>query len=341
MHDQHAHINAQSQVAFIGTGIMGAPIAKHILDAGYDLTVFNRSKDKMATLVDAGAHEASSIASAVENADVVFTMLGYPTDVEDAYLATAGILASSKKGSYLIDLTTSSPELARDIHDAAEVSGKHAFDCPVTGGQEGAEAGTLTLIIGADEPTVAPVLPLLQTFSAKQYYFGAAGKGQLAKLTNQVSLASCMMGYADAMALAEQADLDVQQTLQMICDGMGGSVAMTRLAPKSLAGNYKPGFLAEHLHKDLNLALASAQDLGITLPGAETAFTLYDLLCQVGGSRMGTQALTLLYADQETGEAAGLDWSILEAEQDEDEGCDCGHSHGHDHDCTCDHHHKD
>ena len=315
-------------VAFVGTGIMGAPIARHILDAGYRGVVNNRTRAKTDALVAAGAVWAPTPAEAVRHADVVFTMLGFPDEVEDVYLATDGILRAAKKGAYLIDLTTSSPDLARDLHDAAEIDDKHAFDCPVTGGQEGAEAGTLTAIIGADEQTVAPVLPVISTFSTKQYYFGGAGKGQLAKLANQVSLASCMIGYADAMALAEQGGLDVAETLRMIGDGMGGSVALQRLAPRSLEGDYKPGFLAEHLRKDLALALGAAQDLDIALPGADTSYNLYDWLCSIGGSRMGTQAITLLYADRATGEAAGLDWSAL----DEVEGQ--GHDHEH-----CHHHH--
>ncbi len=325
-------------VAFIGTGIMGAPIARHIMEAGYRLTVHNRTREKADALVAAGAAWADTPAQAAAGADAVFTMLGYPEDVEDAYLATDGVLRASKKGAYLIDLTTSSPDLARDIHDAAEVDDKHAFDCPVTGGQEGAEAGTLTAIIGADEATVAPVLPVIASFSAKQYYFGGAGKGQMAKLANQVSLASCMLGYADAMALAEQGGLDVAETLEMIGDGMGGSVALQRLAPRSSAGDYAPGFLAEHLRKDLGLALSAAEDLDITLPGADTAYTLYDLLCQVGGSRLGTQAISLLYADQATGEAAGLDWSKLDDENEHDHGHH-HHHHGegceHGEDCDC------
>ncbi len=319
-------------VAFIGTGIMGAPIARHIMDAGYRLVVNNRTREKADALVAAGAVWADTPAQAAGQADVVLTMLGYPEDVEDVYLATDGILRAAKKGAYLIDLTTSSPELARDIHDAAEIDDKHAFDCPVTGGQEGAEAGTLTAIIGADEATVAPVLPVIAAFSTKQYYFGGAGRGQMAKLANQVSLASCMLGYADAMALAEQGGLDVAQTLQMIGNGMGGSVALQRLAPRSLAGDYKPGFLAEHLRKDLGLALSSAEDLDITLPGAETAYTLYDLLCQIGGSRLGTQAISLLYADQATGEAAGLDRSKIDQE---DDGHDHEHHHHHHDGCGC------
>lgn len=316
-------------VAFIGTGIMGARIAGHLMDAGYDLTVHNRTREKAEDLLARGAHWANTPAEAAANADVVFTMVGYPTDVEDVYLATDGLIRAAKKGAWLIDLTTSSPQLARDIHDAAEVEDKHAFDCPVTGGEQGAIDGTLTLIIGAAEKDVAPVLPLLECFSSKRFFFDQPGGGQTAKLCNQVSLASCMVGYADALALAEQSGIDAEKVLEVMASGTGGSGASRTLAPKSLAGDYKPGFLAEHLRKDIALALQRSEDLDITLPGAETAFTLFDMLCQIGGSRMGTQALTLLYQEEGTCAAAGLDWSLLEAaDEGDDHECCCGHDHG-------------
>ena len=173
---------------------------------------------------------------------------------------------------------------------------------------------------------------------------GGAGKGQTAKLCNQVSLASCMIGYADAMALAEQGGLDVEQMLEVVASGMGSSRALKELAPKSLEGDFQPGFLAEHFRKDIALALAQSEDLEITLPGAETAFTLYDMLCQIGGARKGTQAISLLYADEATSTAAGLDWSLLESQEDEGEHeCCCGHDHQDgEHECECHghgHHH--
>lgn len=323
-----------TKVAFIGTGIMGTAICGHILDAGYDLTVHNRTKSKAEALLARGAKWADTPADAARKADVVFTMVGYPTDVEDVYLASDGLIRAARKGAYLIDLTTSSPQLARDIHDAAEVEDKHAFDCPVTGGQAGAEAGTLTLIIGATEEQAAPVLPLLQTFGKKFFYFDAPGAGQTAKLCNQVSLASCMVGYADALALAEQGHLDAHKVLDLMASGTGGSGASASLAPKSLDGDYKPGFMAEHLRKDIALALRSAQEAELALPGAETAFALFDTLCQVGGARMGTQALTLLYAEEGDAAAAGLDWSLLDADAD---GCCCGDEGG----CGCGGHHED
>ena len=328
------------KIAFIGTGIMGAPIAGHIMDAGYDVTVHNRTREKAEALLARGAHWADSPAEAAADADVVFTMLGYPTDVEDVYLATDGLIRTAKKGAWLIDLTTSSPELARDIHDAAEVEDKHAFDCPVTGGEQGAIDGTLTLIVGAAEKDVEGVLPVLESFSSRRFYFDQPGGGQTAKLCNQVSLVSCMVGYADALALAQQSGIDPELMLEVLANGTGGSGASRTLAPKSLAGDYKPGFFVEHLRKDVALALRRSEDLDITLPGAETAFTLLDMLCQIGGSRMGTQALTLLYQEEETCKAAGLDWSLLDQGEDEGDGheCSCGHDHGDGHECCGGHH---
>ena len=298
-------------VAFIGTGVMGAPIAGHLLDAGYQLRVHNRTRSKADALVARGAVWADSPAEAARDADVVFTMLGLPSDVEDVYLATDGLIRTARRGAWLIDLTTSSPQLARDIHDAAEVEDKHAFDCPVTGGDAGAIAGTLTLIAGITEPDAAPVLPLLETFSSRIYWFERAGAGQTAKLCNQIGVATCLAGAAELLALAEQAGLSRTVVAEMVGSGMGGSAQLSRVMPRAEEGDYKPGFMATHLAKDLGLALAVAEDEGVTLPVTETALNLVDLLCQAGGSRLGTQALALLYADEASGVAAGLDWSLV------------------------------
>ncbi len=227
-------------VAFIGTGIMGAPIAGHILDAGYLVTVNNRTKSKAAALIEHGAVWADTPADAVANADVVFTMVGYPSEVEELYLAGDGLLACTKPGAVLIDLTTSSPELARDIAEAAQVSGRMAFDCPVTGGESGAIAGTLTAIVGATENDIAPVRDILATFAANICCFDGAGKGQAAKLANQVSLGACMVGMADAMAFAELGGLDLEKTRQMILGGTGKSGAMESLAPKRSTATTSP-----------------------------------------------------------------------------------------------------
>lgn len=309
-------------VAFVGTGIMGAPIAGHLLDAGYRLTVHNRTRAKADELVARGARWADSPAEAVRDADVVFTMLGYPADVEDVYLATDGLLRATKPGAWLIDLTTSSPQLARDIHDAAEAWDKHAFDCPVTGGDQGARAGTLTLIAGISEKDAQPVLPLLQTFSSHIYWFDQPGAGQIAKLCNQISVAACLAGAAELLALADEAGLAPEVVAKMVGAGMGGSAQLEKVAPRALAGDYAPGFMAEHLRKDLGLALEVAEDLQLSLPATQTSLNLVDMLCQIGGARKGTQALSLLYANEADAVAAGLDWSLMPATDGQEAGPD-------------------
>lgn len=304
-------------VAFIGTGIMGAAIAGHLLDAGYRLIVHSRTKAKAQQLLDRGARWADSCAEACRRADVVFTMVGYPEEVEDVYLATEGLVRACKRGAWMVDLTTSSPQLARDIHGAAEVMDKHAVDCPVTGGEEGALAGTLTLMLGCEEREAEPIVDLLKTFSSRILYFDKPGGGQVAKLCNQVALAASMVGYAEALSLAEQEGLAPGAVRELVLSGTGASSAMEKLAPLSLDGDFKPRFKAEHLRKDLSLALDEADELGLSMPGTSNARELYDVLCQVGGARLGSQAISLMYADEQTCTAAGLDWSLLDdASQD-------------------------
>lgn len=317
-------------VGFVGTGIMGCAIAGHLMDAGYHLTVHNRTREKAEPLVARGARWAESPAEVTRHVEVVFTMVGYPSDVEDVYLGEGGILQEARRGTWLVDLTTSAPQLARDIHDAAEVMGLHATDCPVTGGEEGAFAGTLTLMLGCSQRDAAPIMPLLETFSSKVMFFDQPGGGQVAKLCNQVSLAACMAGYAEALSLAREAHIDVGRVRELVLSGTGASAAMEKLAPLSLKGDYAARFKSEHLRKDLSLALAHAEDLELDLPATGTAFSLFDLLCNAGGSALGTQALTLLYEDEDSSTAAGLDWSNLDGGAC-DGNCDgsCGD------DCSC------
>ncbi|MDO5709216.1 MAG: NAD(P)-dependent oxidoreductase [Coriobacteriales bacterium] len=312
-------------IAFIGTGIMGAPIVGHLLDAGYRVTVHDRFREKAEALIAHGAVWADTPAAAAAKADVVLTCVGGPEDVEDVYLGSRGVLEAARKGAYLIDLTTSAPQLARELHDAAEVMDKHAFDCAMTGGVAGAIAKALTLLIGADEQYVEPVLPILKTFSRRTYYFGHAGSGQLANLCNHVSFASCMVGWADALALAREGGLDEELLLHALESGVGASAALSAYAHMAVESDWSPAFYAETLHKNLSLALAEAEDLQVTLPGAETSYMLFDTLCQVGGARLGGQALALLYQDEAESTAAGLDWSALPLPEEDP------HEHHHHH----------
>ncbi len=328
-------MTARRKIAFIGTGTMGCAMAGHLIDTGHDLTVFNRTPEKCAPLVERGATLAPDVTSAVAGADVVITIVGTPADVEDLYLRRGGILEASAPGAYLIDMTTSSPQLARDISEVAETSGKHAFDAPVTGGPQGAIDATLTVFCGTDEANLAGVRDVLECMAARVIPFGAAGKGQMAKLANQTALAGAMVGFAEAIALAEQGGLDVAQTLDALKGGMGDSKAMATFGPKVLAGDYAPGFMVDHYLKDLNLIEEAAEGMELTLPGIDTARDLYSVLASIGAGRLGTQTIALMYADEATCASYGLDWSRLNPEdegQGEDlaasgQGCSCGHDH--------------
>ncbi|MDO5043834.1 MAG: NAD(P)-dependent oxidoreductase [Coriobacteriia bacterium] len=322
------------KVGFIGTGIMGSRMASNLMNGGYELVVFNRSKEKAQALLDKGAHWAQNPREVIENCEVVFTILGYPEDVEEVYLGENGLIEYAQAGQYLIDMTTSDPILAQELYQAAAIRDVIAFDAPVTGGDTGAKAGTLTIMCGASEETVAPVLPLLQRMGTKILYFGKAGDGMLAKLTNQIALASNMVGMAESLAFAKQAGLDTDTVFDMLTSGFANSQALSSLGAQTIKDNYEPGFMVEHLLKDIGLALSSAEHLDLSIPGTENAYHLYDLLVNLGASHKGTQCLRLLYAPEDEGKAHGVNWELLDEaydEQFEDE-----HHHGHRHE----HHHE-
>ena len=308
-----------TKVAFIGTGIMGSAMAGNILSAGYQLTVFNRTKSKASDLIARGAAWADSIAEACLDADVVFTMVAYPEDVEDAYLGERGIIDSARPGSYLVDLTTSSPKLAREIYAMGAVNDLHVLDCPVTGGDVGARKGTLTFFVGGERADLAEVTPLLDRMGKTISYQGEAGMGQMAKLANQVALAGSMVGAFEAMAFAKQTGLDPASLREILMGGSASSWVLNNLVPRALADDFTPGFFVEHFLKDMGIALDVADDLNLTLPGLETAYQLYDLLSIVGGSDLGVQSISLLYEDEATCSRHGLDWSRAEDYQNYDD----------------------
>jgi 3-hydroxyisobutyrate dehydrogenase len=333
---------AKLTVAWIGTGAMGAPMARRVLDAGYPLAVFDRDPTACAELVAAGARLASSPADALKGAQVAFTMLGFPEEVEEVYLAKDGLVGAAEPGTYLVDLSTSDPNLAHDIAEVAEVSELHAFDAPVAGSVADAKAGLLTAFCGATDEAIAPVLPLIQTFADRAVAFGAAGKGQTAKLASQVALAANLVGMAEALSFAGQGGVDASLLLDAMGDGVSSSAVLDVLAPKAAAGDYTAGLQVGHFVKDLGLILAGAEELELTLPGVDTANELFGILNEIGGARMGVQSLGLVYADEATCAAHGLDWSVLAKDEDDEaegfvgadhgEGCACG---CHDHDCDC------
>jgi 3-hydroxyisobutyrate dehydrogenase len=287
-----------STVGFIGTGVMGRSMAGHLLDAGYDLVVFTRTKAKADGLVARGAVWAATVAELAAASDVVITMVGYPTDVEAVYLGEEGVVANARPGTLVIDMTTSTPALASRIDEEALASGLRCLDAPVSGGDIGARDAKLTIMVGGDPDSFAEAEPLLRVMGPNVVHQGPAGAGQHTKMSNQIAIAGTMIGVCEAMAYAKHAGLDPNQVLKSIGAGSAGSWTLTNLAPRMLAGDFEPGFYVKHFIKDMRIALTSAREMGLSTPGLELVLTQYERLAeQYEGSDQGTQALFRLYAE--------------------------------------------
>jgi 3-hydroxyisobutyrate dehydrogenase len=294
-------------VAFVGTGVMGASMAGHLLDAGYSLVVFNRTKSRADALLARGATWAESPGDAAALADVVVTIVGYPADVEQIYLAPGGIVERAREGAVLIDMTTSSPALAQRVSAAAAKRGVYAIDAPVSGGDVGARNATLTIMVGGESAAFARVEELLGVMGTNVVLQGGPGAGQHTKMANQVAIAGSMLATIESLAYAKAAGLDPRRVLDSIGAGSAASWSLANLAPRVLDGDFAPGFFVKHFVKDLRIALDSAEQTGIDLPGCALAKRLYEHLEASGGADLGTQALWLLYADAAARQAAGVD----------------------------------
>jgi 3-hydroxyisobutyrate dehydrogenase len=292
----HLMSSTQNTIAFIGTGVMGRSMAGHLLRAGHRLHVFNRTKEKAQPLLEAGAQWHDSAGSAAAAADFVITIVGYPSDVEKTYLASDGIVARAKPGAVLIDMTTSSPLLARRIADAAKARGASALDAPVSGGDIGAREARLVIMVGGDEATFAKAKPLFELMGKNIALHGPAGSGQHCKMANQITIASGMLGWSEAVSYAQRAGLDPSRVLESIGGGAAASWSLSNLAPRALAGNFAPGFYVKHFIKDMTIALESAAEMKLDLPGLALAKKLYDQVAAKGWEDCGTQAIFRLYA---------------------------------------------
>jgi len=283
-------------VSFIGTGVMGASMAGHLLDAGYPLIVFNRTKTRADGLLAAGARWAESAGEAAAQADVVITIVGYPADVESVYLDPDGIVAQAREGALLIDMTTSTPSLAVRIAQAAQDRGLEAIDAPVSGGDVGAREGTLTIMAGGSDAAFGRAVPLFECMGRAWTHVGGPGAGQHTKMANQIAIAGTMLGMVEAFSYASAAGLDAQTTLRAIGAGGAGSWSMANYVPRIINGDFAPGFFVKHFIKDLGIAIGEARQMGIVLPGLELAERLYRRLAEEdGGAELGTQALWMLY----------------------------------------------
>ncbi|MDY0088411.1 MAG: NAD(P)-dependent oxidoreductase [Coriobacteriia bacterium] len=287
----------KTRVGFVGTGVMGGPMAGHALAAGYEVAVFTRTREKAASLLESGAEWASSVAELAERCDVVVTMVGYPADVEEVYLGEEGLVAHAHPGMYLIDCTTSSPALAARIATEAASRGVHALDAPVTGGDVGAREARLSIMVGGSAEDFLEVEALLKVFGATVIHQGPAGSGQHTKMANQLAIAASMIGAAEVLGYAKASGLDPERVLRSVSAGSAGSWSLTNLAPRMLAEDFAPGFYVKHFVKDLRIALESAAELGIELPGGALALRLYESLVDAGYADEGTQAIWRLYRD--------------------------------------------
>lgn len=278
------------RVGFIGLGNMGQSMAGHILQAGYPLRVYNRSRDKAEALLARGAGWCDSPGELAANADVVITIVGYPHDVEQVYLGDNGIVARAR-GALLIDMTTSSPELAQRIAQAAAEQGCSALDAPVSGGDIGARDAKLAIMVGGTQAAFDAALPILQLLGPNIVLQGGPGAGQHTKMCNQIVIAATIMGVCEGLAYGKAAGLDLPTVLKSIGGGAASGFQLTVMGQKIINGDFAPGFYIEHFIKDLGIALAEAGRMQLDLPALALARRLYEELAQQGHGRLGTQAL--------------------------------------------------
>ena len=282
-------------IGFIGTGVMGKSMAANLIHAGYHVRVYNRTKAKAEELIKLGACWKDTVAEVAQESNVIITMVGYPKDVEDVYFGKHGIIENAQSGSYLIDMTTSSPKLAKNIYETAKAKGLYALDTPVSGGDVGAREGTLSIMVGGDSQAFEAVKPILEVMGKDIVLQGGAGAGQYTKMSNQIAIASNMMGVCEAMAYAKKAGLDPKVVLKSIESGAAGSWSLSNLAPRMLSNNFEPGFYIKHFIKDMKIALESADEMGLKTPGLELALSIYEKLAEKGEENSGTQALFKYY----------------------------------------------
>lgn len=278
-------------VGFIGTGVMGKSMAGHLLNAGYQVTVYTRTKAKADELIEKGAVWAESPGEIAKKADVIFTIVGYPADVEEIYLGEDGLIANGKPGSYLIDMTTSTPSLAKKIYEKAKEKNIHALDAPVSGGDVGAREARLAIMTGGEQQAFLEIEPLLNILGTNIVFQGEAGAGQHTKMCNQIAIASNMIGVCEAIIYAEKAGLDPETVLKSIATGAAGSWSLSNLAPRMIDGNFDPGFYIKHFIKDMKIALDEAKRMDMEVPGLSLALSLYEQLAEKGEENSGTQAL--------------------------------------------------
>jgi 3-hydroxyisobutyrate dehydrogenase len=299
---------ASTRVGWIGTGVMGASMCGHLLDRGYPVTITTRTRARAEALLAKGAAWADTPGQVAAASDIVFSMVGYPADVREVLLGDDGALAGSRPGAVLVDMTTSEPSLAVEIAEAASRRHVYTLDAPVSGGDVGARRGTLSIMVGGPAEVLEAVRPCFEGMGSTIVHQGGPGAGQHTKMVNQILIASNMVAISEGLIYAYRAGLDIEQVLASVSTGAAGSWSLLNLAPRIVAGDFAPGFLVDHLVKDLGIALEEARRSRLALPGLALANQLYIALQAQGRGRDGTQSLVHALAT-----LSGLSWPPLPA----------------------------
>ncbi|MBL8967815.1 MAG: NAD(P)-dependent oxidoreductase [Spirochaetaceae bacterium] len=282
-------------LGFVGIGVMGKSMAGHLLKAGYRVRVFTRSKEKAKELLELGAEWDETPALLAPKCACVFTMVGVPSDVEEVYFGPKGLIDNARPGTLLVDTTTSRPDLARRIAEAAKAKGLRALDAPVSGGDVGARNATLTIMVGGEAADFAEVKPLLECMGKTVILQGPAGAGQHTKMANQIVIAGNLAGAVEALTYARAAGLDPRMVLQSIGAGSAGSWQLNTMGPRMLDGDFAPGFYVKHFLKDLRIALEAAREMKLRLPFLAMAEELFAKAEAQGMGDNGTQVLYRFY----------------------------------------------
>ena len=279
------------KIGFIGVGVMGGPMVLNLMKKGFDVSVYTRTKSKAQAVLDEGAHWCDTVAEAAKGRDVVITIVGYPKDVEEVYFGAGGIIENADAGTVLIDMTTTSPRLSQRIYEEAAKKGLPALDAPVSGGDVGAQKGTLAIMVGGDRAVFDRMQPVFAAMGTNIRYQGAAGNGQHTKMANQIAISGCIASVCEAIAYAKKCGLDPQDMFDAISTGAAGSWQMTNNGQKIIDGNYAPGFYVKHFIKDMNIAIdeSDAREMGLDV--LHLVRDKYVKLAELGGEDDGTQAL--------------------------------------------------
>jgi len=293
----------KTRLGWIGTGVMGSSMCGHLLAKGFAVTVYNRTRSRAEGLLAKGAHWADSPRAVAEASDVIFTIVGFPSDVRAVVLGPDGTLSACKPGNVLVDMTTSEPSLAEEIAHAAQARGVSSVDAPVSGGDVGAREARLSIMIGGDKQVVDALAPCWEAMGKTIIHQGGPGAGQHTKMVNQILIAGNMIGVCEALLYGYRAGLDLATVMQSVTPGAAGSWSLANLGPRIIANNFDPGFFVEHFIKDMGIALAESRRMGLALPGLALAQQLYIALAAQGHARDGTHALELALASM-----SGIDW---------------------------------